>query len=657
MSRSRLLWMLAFCAPASAQTLQLDPLIVEGEREPPAAAVTTQDHHPRETAAGLSLADWLDAVPGVYAQNRYNLAQGLRPAIRGFGARAAFGVRGIQVLVDGVPLTLPDGQTELDVLDLDRVARVDVVRGPAAALFGNAAGGVIAIETQPIAATARHEAHYSAGELGLTRWRLASGGPWTETFASAFQLGEQRLTGHRNHTSSRVRRLNLQSESEASFGRLQLRGSVLDVEAQDPGALTRTQANADPEQAAARNLAFDAGERIRQQRLQLRWQADTASDRETSVQLYLGQRLFENRLPFESGGQVVFDRHFGGLGATQQRSIRDWTLTSGVDLQHQQDDRRRYDNLSGARGDLALDQREQATGAGLYLSAQRNLGEHWSLALGLRADYLRIAVDDHFGADGDDSGDRRFDDLSWSLQLDRRLGHGLRLHARVASAYESPTAGELANPQGGGFDPSLRAADAHAVETGLTGRLDNHRFGLVLFATRIDDELVPYEIAGQPGRSFYRNSGESQRRGVELDWTWALSAQWSLQTSYTASDFHFVRYRRDGEDFGGKRQPGTPRQQGHVALRWDLPDKGASLRLHGVDSLYADDANSVRAPGYARIDLGGWWTPAPHWRLQAGLNNLSDVAYMDNTRINAFGGRYFEPAPGRHAYAELSVSF
>ena len=111
MRRTQLLWVLAFCAPASAQTLQLDPLLVEGQREPPAASVSSQDHQPGETSAGLSLADWLDAVPGIYAQNRYNLAQGLRPAIRGFGARAAFGVRGIQVLVDGVPLTLPDGQT------------------------------------------------------------------------------------------------------------------------------------------------------------------------------------------------------------------------------------------------------------------------------------------------------------------------------------------------------------------------------------------------------------------------------------------------------------------------------------------------------------------------------------------------------------------
>ena len=661
MRRTQLLWVLAFCAPASAQTLQLDPLLVEGEREPPAASVSSQDHQPGETSAGLSLADWLDAVPGIYAQNRYNLAQGLRPAIRGFGARAAFGVRGIQVLVDGVPLTLPDGQTELDVLDLEQVARVDVVRGPAAALFGNAAGGVIAIETRPIPEQATHQAQLTGGELGLRRWRLASGGPLGKPsgkpVTAAIQLGEQRLTGHRDHASSRVQRANVQGETRLASGQLRLRASALDVQAQDPGALTRAQAEQDPGQAAARNQSFDAGERIRQQRVQLRWQPITAADHAGSLQLYAGQRLFENRLPFESGGQVAFDRRFGGIGATLQRDLAAWRVTTGLDLQHQRDDRKRYDNLAGVRGSLTLDQREQATAAGLYASGERGLGTGWSLALALRADHLRIAVDDHFLSDGEDSGDRRFDDLSWSMQLNRQLGGHWRAHLRAASAYESPTASELANPNGGGFDPSVDAADALSLETGVSGWLGAHQLSLVAFAMRIDDELVPYEVAGQPGRRFFRNSGQSQRRGVELDWSWSLSTQWTLQASYTANDFHFVTYQRDGQDFGGKRQPGTPRQQGQLALAWKTAAAGSRLSLYAVDSAYANDANTVRTPGFARLDLGAWWQPAGAWRLQGGINNLADVRHIDNTRINAFGGRYFEPAPGRHVYAELAWRF
>ncbi|MEO8623114.1 MAG: Plug domain-containing protein [bacterium] len=89
----------------------------------------------------------LFAVPGVLLANRQNPAQDPRVSIRGFGARSAFGVRGVRVLQDGVPVTLPDGQTPVDVLDLEGAERVEIVRGSASSLYGNAAGGVIDIRS------------------------------------------------------------------------------------------------------------------------------------------------------------------------------------------------------------------------------------------------------------------------------------------------------------------------------------------------------------------------------------------------------------------------------------------------------------------------------------------------------------------------------
>ena len=59
----------------------------------------------------LSLDETLLLIPGLTVSNRNNPSQDPRISIRGFGARSAFGVRGIRVLRDGIPLTLPDGQT------------------------------------------------------------------------------------------------------------------------------------------------------------------------------------------------------------------------------------------------------------------------------------------------------------------------------------------------------------------------------------------------------------------------------------------------------------------------------------------------------------------------------------------------------------------
>ena len=110
-------------------------------------------------------------------QNRYNPAVGERISIRGFGARAQFGVRGIKVLVDGIPATLPDGQTTLDHLDVGSLGRVEALRGPAAALYGNGAGGVLLLATaEPFAGASRPEAAAVLGSDGLLRLQATTSG-------------------------------------------------------------------------------------------------------------------------------------------------------------------------------------------------------------------------------------------------------------------------------------------------------------------------------------------------------------------------------------------------------------------------------------------------------------------------------------------------
>tara|TARA_B100000900_G_scaffold223128_1_gene189330 strand:+ start:410 stop:925 length:516 start_codon:yes stop_codon:yes gene_type:complete len=96
----------------------------------------------------LAMDEVLAGVPGLYMQNRYNFAQDLRVSIRGFGARSAFGIRGIKVIVDGIPETMPDGQAGVDSIDLGSANRIEILRGPSSSHYGNAAGGVIFIETE-----------------------------------------------------------------------------------------------------------------------------------------------------------------------------------------------------------------------------------------------------------------------------------------------------------------------------------------------------------------------------------------------------------------------------------------------------------------------------------------------------------------------------
>src|SRR5436189_3999681 len=115
-------------------------------------------------------------VPGVFVANRYNFSQDQRISIRGFGARSAFALRGIKILVDGIPQTLPDGQGQLTNLELGEVDRIEVLRGSSSALFGNASGGVIGLWTRPHdVAHINEEARFVAG-----RFEEKSGRSWNK---------------------------------------------------------------------------------------------------------------------------------------------------------------------------------------------------------------------------------------------------------------------------------------------------------------------------------------------------------------------------------------------------------------------------------------------------------------------------------------------
>ena len=628
--------------------LELDPLEVVGQPDQRAAATSTVGSDRLDREQGLSLDAALQHVPGVFAQNRYNLAQGLRPAIRGFGARAAFGVRGIRVLVDGVPLTLPDGQTALDALDPGLIEQVEVLRGPASALFGNAAGGVISLRSRAPDDTPHTRADLTVGELGATRWRAEASGP----VGPVRLLGaatRSLLDGPRAHGNGDTRLGNLRMD----VGAWSLAASALDVQAQDPGALTAAQVAANRRQAAPRNVQFDAGERIRQQRLAATWthEAGPISGR---AQAYVGQRAFDNRLPFNGGGQVSFARRFGGAGWLAETDWGPHRLNVGVDAQWQRDDRQRFDNNNGQRGDRTLFQREAADALGAYLSSTWVLNRHWQVPMALRLDHLHLSVDDRFLADGDDSGDRDFDAVSGSLGVTRQIGPDTVVWLRGATAFESPTSNELANPAGGGFNPALDAAEALSLELGARGRWGAVDWSAAVYDATVRDELVPFELAGQPGRSFFRNSGRTQRRGIELDARWAFHPQWTLAGHATRNAFEFERFNREGQDFTGRQLPGIPQAHGQVELQWARGPWSALGRVQAVGHLFADDANQQRVPGHATIALraGFAWRQG---RLGFGINNLLDTAHNDNVRINAFGGRSFEPAPGRHVFLRLGL--
>lgn len=613
----------------------------------------------------LALDEALAGIPGLYLQNRYNFAQDMRVSLRGFGARSSFGIRGIKIIVDGIPETLPDGQAGVDSIDLGSARRIEVLRGPSSSLYGNASGGVIAIETELGQETPFVEANLAGGDLGYQKYQLKAGGK-SETIDYLINVSTQELDGYRDHSRSESTllnsRLGIQFSEQDS---LNISFNYTDQPvADDPGGINAAQAAADPGSARDRNLLFDGGEALDQQRVGLVYERER-SEGSLTVRNYYVWRDFSNKLPFQGGGSVALDRYFYGLGA--QYSFGDILpenidISIGFDIDRQDDDRKRFDNDNGVIGPLVFDQNEKVDGNGVYVQGRFALSDAWALSAGLRYDDIGFDVTDRFLANGDDSGDVSFDQFSPSVGLTYDFGDGL-LFGTISSSFETPTTTELANPDGsGGFNQILDPQTANSYEVGYKLGRRQLYYELALFHIDLEDELTPFELAAFPGRTFFVNAGKSSRTGIEAAMSWTNSTGFGVDVSLTWSDFEFDEFiDNNGNDLSGSRLPGLPEYFGYLGLDYES-ENGLMVALDTSysGSLFANNANSVKVPSYVVSSLratyefqrGNWL-----YRPYIGINNLFDESYNSNIRINAFGARHFEPAPDRNIYAGIVIRF
>jgi iron complex outermembrane receptor protein len=619
----------------------------------------------QNTTQQLGLDEALAGVPGLYIQNRYNFSGDLRVSLRGFGARSSFGIRGIRILVDGIPETLPDGQGGVDSIDMGSAQSIEVLRGPASSLYGNASGGVIAVTSELGTNDPFVEGKIAGGEFGFKQYGVKAAGKISSA-DYLLNVSRTELEGYREHSAFRGTQLNARLGIPVNDNdRLLVAANFTDQPlAQDPGGINAAQAALDPSSARDRNVLFDAGEVLQQQRLGFVYERKRSSGTLTLRNHYVW-RDFANKLPFTDGGAVDLDRFFYGFGAqfSLGEALPDNVdLAFGVDYDHQDDDRQRFDNNDGAIGNLGFDQNEQVDSIGFYIQGEYRLNDAWAVQAGLRYDELSYDVTDRYIANGDSSGSLDFDEVSPSLGVNFKTA-GVVLFANYSSSFETPTTTELANPDAsGGFNPELRPQLANNYELGFKGTIDDLFYEVSLFQIDLRDELIPYELEEFPGRTFYSNAGASDRTGIETAFRWQHESGFAIDASYTWSDFIFDEFADDdGNDFSGNQMPGLPGQFGYVGLNYATGNGFSGLletRYSG--DLYANNDNSVNVESYLvsnlrfSIDIE---SSKLLFRVYAGVNNLFDESYNNNIRINAFGDRFYEPAPTRNFYAGLVVTF
>lgn len=660
-------------------------LTTPGTGAGPYAATVRSGLALRTLGSAAFLEDALRAIPGVQIQNRNNWAVGERWIVRGFGARSQFGVRGIRLLVDGIPASLPDGQATLDHVDPATLERIEILRGPAAARFGNAAGGVIAIETRRPAPVRRAALRGGGGSNGLV-----SGGVTVEDGTAAvpviFTARRLEADGYRTNPDTGepyggVERWTFTGRAEADFagGLLTLSGSGLDLSARNPGSLPLDLIDAESRPAWGFNIASGARKEIRQSQLGLRWRrpCDAGACGGLDASMWAITRDVDNPIP---GSVIDLDRlAYGARVAHTGGGPFRWSV--GGEAQFQDDDRRNFENDGGERGALTLDQTEQVLALSAFgevvvgpgVPALGTAGGGWELHGAVRADRTRFEADDLFVGDGDpdDTGQRTMTAVSPSLGLVVSPAAGVELFGSAGSFFETPTTTELVNrPSGaGGFNPELDPRRGWTAEAGVRAARVGREWALegevVGFGAWIRDELVPFEVPTDPGRSYFRNAGKARHRGVEVGGRIArIDGGPLLRAALTHID---ARFRESGDDprgIAGNRIPGVAPTRVDVTVESPVGGSDLGIRvgadLRHTGSIPVDDEGGVEAPAATTLDLRATAEvktglgPVSPW---VAVRNLTDETWVASVVPNAFGGRYFEPGPGRTFEAGLRLVF
>jgi iron complex outermembrane receptor protein len=676
----------SLAGPAAAQSLG-ETVVITGTRvadpafDVPASVSRIEASTLREGRLQVNLSESVGGVPGLLARDRQNHAQDVQLSVRGFGARASFGIRGVRLYVDGIPATLPDGQGQISHADLGSAERIEVLRGPFSALYGNSSGGVLQVFTEEGQGRPMLHLGAAAGSDAVRRLSARLTGS-EDGLGYVLHASRFETDGYREHSAARRNLGNAKlTWRTGEAGKLTVVANSAAVpNAQDPLGLTRAQFEADPRGADGAATSFDTRKNFNQTQLGTTYEHRLDARHALSLMLYGGSRHTQQFQAIPTGPQGSA-LHPGGViqlardyhGSDARWTLRDtaaalpYTLVAGLAYDRLDEHRRGFQNFSGStlgvEGELRRDERNRITSVDPYLQATLQPSAAWRLDAGVRHSTIRVRSRDQYvaGANGDDSGATKFSATTPVLALMFKAGDTLHLYAAAGRGFETPTMNELAYRSDGsaGLNFALKPARSDNVELGAKLRVGPHAVDLALFDARTEDEIVTQRNSG--GRASFGNAGRTRRHGAELSWSARLAGDWRAQAAFTWLE---ARYR-DGfavcsgtpcttPNLGipaGNRIPGLARGNAYAALNW-MPEAGwrAGMETRWLSSVPVNDTNSDAAEGHAIVNASvGYLLRAGAWELNGFVrgDNLTGRRYAGSVIVNESNGRYFEPAPGR----------
>jgi iron complex outermembrane receptor protein len=675
--------------PAPEPAVKLAPVVVTATRtevpafDVPASIDRVGSETIREGRPQINISESLGGVPGLLARDRQNYAQDVQISIRGFGARSTFGIRGVRMYVDGIPATLPDGQGQITNVELGSTDRIEVLRGPFSALYGNSSGGVIQVFSEE----GRGPPVLSAGAgLGSydTRRVAAKASGATGSFGYVVGASIFKTDGYRDHSEAERQLGNAKLTWQPDgASKLTFIANRLDLpKALDPLGLTRAQFEADPRGVDPVAEDFNTRKTVDQTQLGAIYERSFGAANTLRLLVYGGQRDTEQfqaipvatqANPRHPGGVISLDRNYAGtdLRWTTKTTAGEMpaSLVVGLAYDALKEKRRGYENFVGTtlgvKGALRRDERNDVDNFDQYAQASLQLTPRWSANVGVRHSKVSFESDDRYivGPNPDDSGKVDYSATLPVVGVMYAASDALHFYATAGRGFETPTLNELAYRPSGqtGLNLALDPARSKSYEIGAKIRFaPGGEATLAAFQTNTSDEIVTQTNAG--GRSTFQNAGKTRRRGLEVSATAELATDLRLQAAYTLLD---ARYSDAFQTCAAvpcltptltisaqNHIPGIAANAFYATLAWTPPlGWRGGVEARALSKVWVNDANSDTAAGFATygaylgylarigtIELNGF----------GRIDNLFDRRYAGSVIVGEGNGRFFEPAPGRN---------
>lgn len=644
-----------------------------------------------QNALGVNADESLQGIPGLVARSRQNYAQDEQVSIRGFGARASFGIVGVRVYMDGIPSSQPDGQGQVSQFNLSSADHIEVLRGPFSALYGNSAGGVIQLFTAEGSGSPRVDAGVAYGSFAQRRadvGLLGAAGPFS------FNMGALQFAtnGSRGHSAAQRTSVNGKFGLDLyGGGRLTLLFNYFhSPHAQDPLGLTQAQFNADPQSTAPTAAQLNTRKSAEQTQGGAIYELPVDEHNTLRLMGYVGHRevlqfqgipVATQLAPTSPGGAISLSNTYAGGEPrwTYQSQLYggDFSVTGGLDYDNLEEQREGFNNFVGAQlgvlGELRRRELDRVYDFDQFVQAQWQPLARWGMLVGVRRSQVNFSSTDQYIPPGQQStsGSVSYGATSPVGGLRLRLTPGLNLYAAYGDGFETPTLDELAyRPNGAaGLNFDLHPSRSQSYEVGAKMYWSNGGAAeAALFRANTDNEIVVQQNVG--GRSIYANAGRSEREGLELQAQTQLGPHLQGQLAYT---YLHALIRSAYLTCAaapctvptalvpaGSRIPSLPDNLLYVLLQWQvLPNWSWQLRDDYSAAFFANDLNTAYAGAYNLLGVATDY----NWSLSGGtlrgfvrLDNLLNREYAGSVIVNASAGQYYEAGPGRAVLVGVSFA-